>query len=374
MKTGNFQEKKIGEERYLNRNCWLTENLNYSPYKRCRYCELKFHNCLFLHYQAISSILIVLFISLAFLFGGMILNSQLVIMVSITVFTLVVVYGYFFNNDADKIIKASFALRKTNDALEELNGTLEQRVAEQTKDLKDAYDDLKELDTAKSEFVSIASHQLRTPLTAVKGYLSMMLEGTYGNIQNPLKGKLRNVFESSERLIKLVNDLLSVSKIEAGKIELARSDISVEDLISDIADFLKIEAKKKKISLKWSKPKKRLPKISIDPDKTREIISNIIDNSIKYTQKGSITVTAEERDNSILIKVSDTGEGLSEEEKEKIFQSFSRGTAGNQFYTEGAGLGLYVARKFVEMHDGKIWAESAGKGQGTTFYIELPVK
>jgi signal transduction histidine kinase len=239
-------------------------------------------------------------------------------------------------------------------------------------DLEKAYEDLQKLDKAKSEFISIASHQLRTPLTAIKGYISMMLEGSYGEVSGQLKGKLQNVFQSNERLIRLINDLLNVSKIESGKIELVLSEASLDDIILSVVDTLSLEAKKKKISLKWEKSKKPLQKINIDADKIREVISNLVDNAIKYTQKGEIKITTQDQKESVLIKVSDTGEGLSEGEKEKIFQSFSRGTAGTQFYTEGSGLGLYIAKQFVIMHKGKIWVESAGKGQGTTFYIELP--
>jgi len=99
-----------------------------------------------------------------------------------------------------------------------------------------------------------------------------------------------------------------------------------------------------------------------------------VDNAIRYTQKGGVTVKLQTMDGRLQIVVSDTGEGLTKEEKEKLFERFSRGSAGTKFWTEGAGLGLYIARKFVEMHKGKIWAESEGRGKGSTFYVELPIK
>jgi signal transduction histidine kinase len=202
----------------------------------------------------------------------------------------------------------------------------------------------------------------------------MMLDGSYGALSGQLKGKLINVFQSNERLIRLINDLLSVSRIESGKIELNFEESSLDDIILSVVDTLHLEAKKKKISLKWEKPKKPLRKIFIDGNKIREVISNLVDNAIKYTQKGEIKIETQDQKDSVLVKISDTGEGLSREEKEKMFQSFSRGSAGAQFYTEGVGLGLYIARQFVQMHNGKIWAESQGKGKGTTFYIELLAK
>jgi signal transduction histidine kinase len=241
-------------------------------------------------------------------------------------------------------------------------------------ELENAYIELKKLDMAKSEFMSIASHQLRTPLTAIKGYISMVLDGSYGPVPSKMKGKIINVFESSERLIRLVNDLLNASRIEAGKIELRVQPTSLEDIVISVHDVLALSAKNKKIYLKWEKPKVPLPKIEVDPDKIREVILNLVDNAIKYTQEGGITIGAKAEGNSVLIKISDTGAGLTQEEMAKMFKSFSRGSAGNEFFTEGLGLGLYIARQFVDLHKGKIWAESDGKNKGTTFFIVLPVK
>ncbi len=122
-----------------------------------------------------------------------------------------------------------------------------------------------------------------------------------------------------------------------------------------------------------------MEKINIDPEKIRQVILNLIDNAIRYTKKGGITIKLKVKKqkskvDSILIKISDTGEGMTKEEMEKIFQSFSRGSAGNRLWTEGAGLGLYIACQFVEMHKGRIWAESKGRGEGAQFYVELPVR
>jgi len=234
--------------------------------------------------------------------------------------------------------------------------------------------EIEKIDKAKSEFISIASHQLRTPLTAVKGYISMILEGTYGQLAEKQARPLENVYKSNERLIKLVNDLLSVSRIESGKLKLEPQKTSIEEIISNVVEELKIEAKKKNIYLNWEKPHKPLPKILIDIDKTRQIILNIVDNAIKYTKQGGVTVSTKIQDSRLKIQVKDTGEGMTEKEISYLFESFSRGKAGTHLYSEGAGLGLYIARKFVEMHQGKIWAESKGKDKGSTFYIELPIK
>jgi len=251
---------------------------------------------------------------------------------------------------------------------------LEKEVQKATKELREAYEKLKKLDKAKTEFISIASHQLRTPLAVVKGYISMILEKSYGELPKEIERPLKNISISNERLIKLVNDLLSVTRIETGKIKMSIEKSSIEEIINSVIEELKNEAEEKGIYLKFEKPEKTLPKIPIDQDKIRQVILNIVDNAIKYTEKGGITIKLQVTNAKLQMSVRDTGAGLSKYELSKIFESFSRGAAGTTFYAEGVGLGLYVARKFVEMHNGKIWAESKGKGKGSDFYIELPIK
>jgi len=368
-KGEKFQREKIGNPGYVNENCWLVKTLNYSPYKRCQYCGLGFRDCTFLHYQIISLILIIFFPTLSFLIEGNI--SELVI---ISTFTFVIVYGYFFNKNTDKIIQANFVERKAKEALEELAKGLESQVEQRTKELQKAYEDLKVLDEAKSEFISMASHQLRTPLSAIKGYISMLIEGSYGEISEKAREKLKNVFQSNERLIKIVNDLLDISKVEMGKMELERAPVQLEDLIQSCYEEMKIGAEKKDLKFILKKPKTPLPKIEIDSLKMRQVFLNLIDNAIKYTQKGKIEIEIEKIDSRISVSVRDTGEGLSEKEKRDVFEGFTRGSAGIAYFIEGAGLGLYVAKKFLELHQGKIWVESGGKSKGSTFYVELPMK
>jgi signal transduction histidine kinase len=233
--------------------------------------------------------------------------------------------------------------------------------------------EIEKIDRAKSEFISIASHQLRTPLTAIKGYISLILEGTYGQLAEKQARPLENVYQSNERLIRLVNDLLNLSRLDVGKIEFSPELISLEEMVSDIIEELRINAEKKGLYIKMVKPPEPLPKIMADQDKLRQVILNIVDNAIKYTKEGGITLELKKLDEQEEIKVSDTGEGMDEGELNSLFQMFSRATAGTQLHAEGAGLGLYVARQFIEMHGGKIWAESPGKSKGSTFYIQLPI-
>jgi signal transduction histidine kinase len=234
-------------------------------------------------------------------------------------------------------------------------------------------EELERISRAKTEFISITSHQLRTPLTVIKGYLSMILEGVYGEVSEKVKKVLENIYLANERLIKLVNSFLNVSKIELGKLELELERADIVEIVESVVRELEIEAKEKNLYLKFEKPKE-VPKILIDKEKIREVILNLIDNAIKYTQRGGVEVKLQILNNRLQIVVADTGEGFTKEEREKLFESFSRGSAGQKYWVEGAGIGLYVAKKIVELHQGKIWAESEGKGKGSKFYVELPIK
>lgn len=249
-------------------------------------------------------------------------------------------------------------------------------MAKTNAELQDAYGKLEILDKAKSEFVSIASHQLRTPLTAIKGYISMMIEGDYGKISKQALQSMKNVYLANERLVKLVNSLLDMSRLESGKITLEFSPVKVDDLVADILRELRQEAKMKNLKLKMIKDKNELPKIQADPTKLRDALMNLVDNAIKYTNKGGVTVNIKYQIanlKSIIITVADTGEGMTQEEIDKLFQSFSRTDSGRKNWSEGSGLGLYIAKKFIEMHHGNIRAESPGKSQGSRFIVELPI-
>ena len=241
-------------------------------------------------------------------------------------------------------------------------------------ELQRLYREVERLNKTKSEFISIASHQLRTPLTAIKGYISMVMEGSYGKLSENQTRPLENVYQSNERLIRLVNDLLSVSRIESGKIKIESEETSIGDLVSSITEELKPTTGRKGINLIFERSEVALPKISVDKLKLRQVIINLIDNAIRYTSKGEVRASVKKSDSRIVISVADTGEGMTKDEIGNLFESFSRGKAGNRFWTEGAGLGLYIAKKFTDMHNGKIWAESKGMDKGSTFHIELPIK
>ena len=248
------------------------------------------------------------------------------------------------------------------------------------KKLKDAYQKVKKLDKAKSEFIYIASHQLRTPLTAIKGYISMLLEGDYGKIQSQGQKKVvENVFSANERIIALVNSLLNLSRLESGKIKINKEKVNLEELLEQIVKDFQQQASNKNLALSFEKPKVKIKEIEIDREKIREVVSNLIDNALKYTPTGTIKVKLDKikkkgRGEFVLVSVVDTGEGMGKEEIAKLFNSFSRAKAGTKHWVSGTGLGLYIAKKFVLMHQGHIKAISEGKGKGSKFCIELPIK
>ncbi len=226
---------------------------------------------------------------------------------------------------------------------------------------------------SKTEFISIASHQLRTPLAAIRGYTSMLKDGDYGKIPDKAVSAVDYIYESSVGMIKLVNSLLSVSRLEKGQVELKIQDISIESIVENCIQDIQLVAKDKGLYLKYVKPTNPLPTIKGDPDKLKEVFNNIINNAVLYTPKGGVTISLKNKKNSILIQIKDTGIGIEKEDLSKIFKSFSRGKGGVEIYTQGTGLGLYVAKNFLEMHNGKLIVASKGKNKGSVFLIELPI-
>jgi signal transduction histidine kinase len=227
----------------------------------------------------------------------------------------------------------------------------------------------------KTEFISIVSHQLRTPLAAIRGYTGMLKDGDYGEIAKEAKVPIKYIHDSAVSMIKMVNSLLSVTRLERGKVELKLENFSIVDLVKFCIDDVDLAAKEKGLYLKYIKPKNKMPLIKGDPEKIKQAISNILNNAVLYTVTGGITVTVSLFKNYFVrIEIKDTGVGIEPEELEKIFYSFSRGKRGVEMYTQGTGLGLYVARSFIEMHKGTISLYSEGKDKGSTFNIDIPIR
>jgi len=235
-------------------------------------------------------------------------------------------------------------------------------------------EDFKRLSQAKNQFIMATQHHLRTPLTIMKGYSSMIIEGDYGKISDKAREKLGYFQESIEKLIRLVNSFLDISQFQMGKKILKPKKIKLEIIIKEIMSDLKMEADQKKLTLKLKKPKETLY-IKADKDKLREAFYNIIDNAVKYTAKGGIEITIKEKEDSILTKIKDTGMGMTKEQARTLFTKiFERSKEAQRAHGLGKGIGLYIASNIINAHKGKVWAESKGKGEGSTFFIELPSK
>ncbi|MFH1598055.1 MAG: ATP-binding protein [Patescibacteria group bacterium] len=233
---------------------------------------------------------------------------------------------------------------------------------------------LLQLDKAKSEFISIASHQLRTPMTGIMGYLSMLTSGDFGKIDPKISGILADLLKASKRMIRLINLFLNVSRIEAGRFTLDLAKIDMVNLIdTEIKEVINI-AKEKGLKLIFKKPVKQIPPVMADESKVADIILNLVDNAIKYTPKGNITVTIDRYyDDKVIVRVKDTGMGIDTDEAHKLFGKFARGEGMARVNPDGSGLGLFIAKRVVEAHDGNIWAESEGQDKGSTFQFILPI-
>lgn len=250
--------------------------------------------------------------------------------------------------------------------------TQRERLQILTTDLETTNEKLKGLDKLKTEFLSLASHQLRSPLTAIKGYTSMLLEGSFGAINDGQKQAVDRVFQSVQHLTKVVEDLLNVSKIEQGGMQYIMTPFDMEGPSKDITTDLSITAKNKGLVLTFATDNQGPYTVKGDSEKMRQVILNLIDNSIKYTQTGSISVYLAKNPvlQKVRLSIKDTGMGMTEETRNSLFQKFNRGE-GAKVNAGGSGLGLYLAKQIIEAHNGRVWVESQGPGTGSTFYIEL---
>ncbi len=228
----------------------------------------------------------------------------------------------------------------------------------------------KEIEQMKSEFISLASHQLRSPLSSLKWLLEVLLRGRIGAFSEEQTKVLTQMSESNERMIKTVQSLLNVSRIEEGKNGLELSPISFTEIVENTIKDIQAQAFSKKVKVSFNK--EDFEKANLDPEKIKIVVQNIIDNAVKYTpENGSVQIKASKEGDKIKFSVTDSGIGIPEAEQSKIFVKFHRSENARLLSVHGTGLGLYIAKKIVEAHKGKIWFESK-KNQGTTFYIQLP--
>ena len=261
---------------------------------------------------------------------------------------------------------------KAYEQIAQFNVTLQDKVDEATGRLRVANRHLKELDEAKDEFISMASHQLRTPLTTIKGYISMLQEGDAGKVNREQQEFLNYAYSGSERMISLISDLLNVSRMSSGKFVIERTDVDLVKLVAEEVQQLESHADAKGLKLTFEPPTQKSLALSIDENKTRQMIMNFIDNAVYYTKEGSVTVKLATTDSLVRLTVTDTGIGVPEDAKAKLFGKFFRAGNAQQLRPDGTGLGLYLAKRVIEDQGGRIIFESH-EGNGSTFGFELPL-
>ena len=253
-----------------------------------------------------------------------------------------------------------------------------QKIEKLAKELEKANERLKELDALKTEFISFATHQLRAPITAIKGYTSEILEGDFGSVPDNLKAPAEVIMESSSSLAVLVDDYLNVSRIEQGKMKYEFSDFNLGDLVNEVANEQRPSVEKKGLKLEVKvdgdpSGGEAGAQIHADRGKIKQVIMNLLDNAVKYTPTGQITIALTKQDGKARLLVKDTGAGIKPETMSHLFQKFSRASDASKYNLLGTGLGLYLASELLKAHHGKIWAESEGDGKGSSFFVELPV-
>jgi signal transduction histidine kinase len=235
-----------------------------------------------------------------------------------------------------------------------------------------------EVDRLKSEFVATVSHELRTPMTSIKGYADLLLLGAAGEITDQQQRFLETIKQNADRLSVLVNDLLDISRIDQGRVELRFSPMNMVDLIETVADHLegRVTDEKRPMQISIDLPDDQPLTVWGDYDKVVQIVSNLADNAFNYTPPGgTITFSAINDGDHVIVSVADTGIGIPPGLEDRIFERFFRGDEIHELVmdTPGTGLGLAIVREFVQMHNGRIWFESE-VGKGTTFYVALPSK
>ncbi len=282
-------------------------------------------------------------------------KSKLEFFLRILVLLIVLIFSFILINSVHKEIQRREELLQLTHSLERANLRLQ------------------ELDRQKTEFLSIASHQLRTPLSIAKGYLELLTEGAYGKVTPETKEILKQMDKSNDHLVKLADEFLNVTRIEQGKTKFSFADKDIVELIDRVVNELKIQAKAKKLSIIW-RPTKEKKMVNMDDEKIRHVIFNFIDNAIKYSNKGKIQVSWTSEKNGVAVRVKDNGFGFCKEDEVNFFQKFYRGKNVEGINVTGVGLGLFICNKFIEAHEGHVWAHSQGLGKGSEFGFWIPNK
>jgi PAS domain S-box-containing protein len=264
-------------------------------------------------------------------------------------------------------------LAKHREYLEELVKKRTSELEGKTGELEQANIRLQEMDRLKSMFIASMSHELRTPLNSIIGFTGIILQGISGKITEDQRKELTMVKNSAHHLLTLINDVIDVSKIETGKVELFIEEFNLADLMQEVKESFKVSAEEKNLKLSLKMPERLI--IKGDERRTKQVIINLVSNAVKFTDRGEIEIKVEKKDEEVKVSVTDTGIGIKKENMEKLFKQFSRIYVEGIPVTEGTGLGLYLSKKIVDLLGGQIKAESEfGKGSMFTFTFPLKYK
>lgn len=265
----------------------------------------------------------------------------------------------------EKLEKQIIALKQTEERLKVSEERFRNMVDQQTA--------LVELNDAKDEFISLASHQLRTPATGVKQFIGMLLEDYFGKITDEQRTMLEYAYESNERQLEVINDLLKVAQVDAGKVMLVKKECDLAELLEDIMQEQRTQFASRDQRVLLDRPTEPV-KARVDRNRIRMVIENLVDNASKYTPEGRRIITSihqSPRGKFVTIKVKDEGVGIAEEDIPKLFQKFSRLDNPLSIQVGGTGIGLYWAKKIVDLHDGSISLKSK-PDKGTIFIVKIP--
>jgi signal transduction histidine kinase len=257
------------------------------------------------------------------------------------------------------------------------NKVLQKKVDEQTQELKKRAEHLEKLLKMREEFLDIASHQLKTPVSVIRGTISMFRDGSMDKLPKAEQQRfLDNIYHKTEKLNVIISDILRASEIDSEdfKIDpLTAQPASLGDILTSISSDLKELAQDKGLALELILPKKSSFKVSTSADFLEQALYNLVDNAIKYTSKGSVTIELASADGQAIIKVSDTGIGIPEADKKKMFEKFSRAKNAVDLYADGSGLGLFIVKRIIEAHQGGSITFDSVENKGTTFTVKLPL-
>jgi signal transduction histidine kinase len=312
-----------------------------------------------LNMKVISTEVLAFILSAATLLEIIISGSVLELTMRIGIFVFVLVFSFFLISSVRHEVEQREELQVLNVKLDAANKQLD------------------ELSHFKSQLLSLASHQIRSPLAAIKGFISLILDGSYGPVDDKAKEALGKVGRSADELIALINTLLDVRKVEEGRMEYQFAKTDLTKIVSDVVGLMRPVAEAKKLEFTFTPPGREIF-VNADGEKFKQVVQNLVDNAIKYTPAGFVRVELKEDPaqdpkqwRTATVSVSDSGLGIAAELIPHLFEEFIRDERVKK-EVRGTGLGLFIARKITESHGGKIWAESGGEGKGSVFNVSLP--